>query len=129
MGDSIETLLAEREKTHGDYASVARVTQSIKRVMEVEPSYEELSDEHKQALEMIVHKIGRVIAGDPNIPDHWDDIAGYAKLASQAVDTNEPILDLIDQDRRLSDMAMFAEEPMVLPHGWGGGGTNTGTNK
>ena len=41
-----------------------------------------LSDTQKESLEMIVHKIGRILAGDPSFQDHWDDIAGYAKIAN-----------------------------------------------
>jgi hypothetical protein len=29
---------------------------------------------------MIVHKIGRILNGDPNYDDSWADIAGYAQL-------------------------------------------------
>ena len=29
---------------------------------------------------MILHKIGRIVAGDEMEPDHWLDIAGYATL-------------------------------------------------
>ena len=29
---------------------------------------------------MILHKIGRILNGDPNYADSWHDIAGYAKL-------------------------------------------------
>jgi hypothetical protein len=32
---------------------------------------------------MIAHKIGRIIAGDPDFRDHWDDLAGYATLIAQ----------------------------------------------
>ena len=31
---------------------------------------------------MIAHKLGRIVNGDPNYADSWDDIAGYAKLVS-----------------------------------------------
>lgn len=75
-------LLAERGKTHGDYAIHAAVTQHIKRAMHHYPGWDRLADVHKEALEMIAHKIGRIIAGNPNHKDHWDDIAGYAKLVS-----------------------------------------------
>lgn len=32
---------------------------------------------------MIVHKIGRILNGDPNYADSWHDIAGYATLIDQ----------------------------------------------
>jgi hypothetical protein len=79
-----EALLAERAKTHGDFAHHARLTQGLKEAMEREPNWAELSDSHKESLHMIVHKIGRILAGNPNFHDHWDDIAGYAKLGSDA---------------------------------------------
>jgi hypothetical protein len=45
-----------------------------------------LKPEHAESLEMIAHKIGRILAGNENFHDHWDDIAGYAKLGSEACD-------------------------------------------
>ena len=77
-------LLAERAKTHGSFEDHARVTQLLKMNMELEPNWNQLSDCHRESLHMIVHKIGRILAGNPNFRDHWDDIAGYAKLGSDA---------------------------------------------
>lgn len=79
-----EALLTERAKTHGSFEHHARVTQGLKEQMEGEPNWVALSDRHREALHMIVHKIGRILAGNPNFHDHWDDIAGYAKLGSEA---------------------------------------------
>ena len=45
-------------------------------------NWKSLSEVQKEALEMIQHKIGRILAGNPDHKDHWDDIAGYAKLVS-----------------------------------------------
>ena len=39
-----------------------------------------LKADQQEALDMIAHKIGRIINGDPDYADSWDDIAGYAKL-------------------------------------------------
>ncbi len=81
----IQATLTEREVTHGSFALHARVTQELKHVVNI---YSEgLNYEHQEALEMIFHKIGRIIAGDPYCKDHWHDIAGYALLAEK-VDKN-----------------------------------------
>ena len=32
---------------------------------------------------MIACKIARILSGDPNWRDHWDDIAGYATLVAE----------------------------------------------
>jgi hypothetical protein len=34
----------------------------------------------KESLHMIVHKIHRVLTGNADHDDHWDDMAGYAVL-------------------------------------------------
>jgi hypothetical protein len=40
-----------------------------------------------EALEMICTKIARILSGNPNDPDHWKDIAGYAELGGEACDS------------------------------------------
>jgi len=83
---SRDALLVERQKTHGSFTDNARVMQALKRTMEAEAGWAGLSDRHKEALHMVVHKIGRILSGNPLTHDHWDDIAGYAKLGSEACD-------------------------------------------
>lgn len=78
-----EEILTERGKTHGDFADHAMITQFLKRIMRTGKNWEALSDIQKESLEMNAHKIGRILSGNPNHQDHWDDIAGYAKLISQ----------------------------------------------
>lgn len=78
-----EDLLAERHKTHGDFKDHASCTQQLKAVMHETEGWSNLNHCQRESLEMIVHKIGRILAGDPDFRDHWDDIAGYAKLVAQ----------------------------------------------
>lgn len=84
--DAVKALLGERGKTHGDYTRHAAVTQDLKRCIHFwlnkrgEDGQPDLSDEAKETLDMIAHKIGRVIAGQWDHPDHWRDISGYASL-------------------------------------------------
>jgi len=82
---SIEKILEDRAKTHGDFAKHAQYTQRIKNVMKDTINWLALTHADKEALEMIAHKIGRILAGNPNEADHWDDIAGYAKLVGNQI--------------------------------------------
>jgi hypothetical protein len=75
-----DQLLAERGKTHGEYSEHAHTTQLLKDVMHESRNWEILSPMQRESLEMFAHKIGRILSGDPSFHDHWDDIAGYAKL-------------------------------------------------
>lgn len=91
---NVEDILAEREKTHGDYEVHASCTQALKRVVfnSLRRSGREvrISATQQEALDMICHKIGRIVAGDPNHKDHWDDIAGYATLVSKILASQQP---------------------------------------
>lgn len=80
---SLRDILSQRAKTHGDYATHASATVAIKRVIsDYTPPDKFYTDPQYEALHMIAHKLGRIIAGDADFRDHWDDIAGYAKLAA-----------------------------------------------
>ena len=79
----INTTLAERGKRYGDFAGHAGVTQRIKAEIVSAPRYARLTPSQREALDMIAHKVGRILNGDPNYPDSWHDIAGYATLVEQ----------------------------------------------
>lgn len=81
---STEQVLAERQKTHGSFEEHAALTQALKDTVRDSPGWNNLSWQHSEALEMILHKIGRIMAGNPNYTDHWVDIAGYATLGERA---------------------------------------------
>ena len=82
MTDKIDKLLKERGKVHGDFGEHARLTQELKGVAHTSGNWDELSYEQKEAIDMILHKLGRILAGDPNHEDHWADLQGYARLAA-----------------------------------------------
>ncbi len=82
MSESVENILLERGKRYGMFDSHAALTQQLKRVMGESIGWDGLSDSQKESLEMIAHKIGRILNGDPSYQDSWDDIAGYARLVS-----------------------------------------------
>ena len=80
---SIEQTLAERAKTHGHFESHAQICQALTGMARNSHGWHSLEDDQREALEMIAHKIARVLNGDPNIHDHWHDIAGYATLVAE----------------------------------------------
>lgn len=85
-----EDILNERQKTHGEFKTAAAIMQSLKEVMRRQPSYNGLSAAHREALEMIQHKVARILNGNANHKDHWDDIAGYATLAAREIPVAPP---------------------------------------
>ena len=83
---TVEDTLKERAATHGKYPDHAQCSQELKDVVrKFQMSWSRLTHCQREALDMIVHKIGRVIAGNADHADHWHDIAGYATLVEQEI--------------------------------------------
>ena len=84
MANNVSQTLKERGKKYGDFTTHAQITQELKDVVK---NYDgNLSPIHKEALDMIMHKVGRILNGDPNYADSWHDIAGYAQLVEERVE-------------------------------------------
>ena len=77
---SMSAILDERGSRYGSFVGHAKITQALKKQMRMTPNWEKLSDSQKESLEMIAHKIGRILNGDPNYADSWVDICGYSQL-------------------------------------------------
>jgi len=72
----VSDLLNEREQTHGRFEEVAYTARTIRYAM----VRDGLSAVQEEALNMIASKLARITCGNPDEPDHWRDIAGYAEL-------------------------------------------------
>lgn len=78
----LSSILSDRAKTHGEYIDHANFTQAIKDVIHHTTAWDQMTNHQRETLDMIAHKIGRILAGDPSFHDHWLDIAGYAQLSA-----------------------------------------------
>ena len=94
MTDSIDTILDERAARYGKFEDHARIAGVLKHEMRqfrrqggrAPVTWDGLAYDQQEALEMIAHKIGRILNGDPNYPDNFWDIAGYATLVARRLD-------------------------------------------
>jgi len=80
-----DQILAERNRTHGEFDENARISQALKLTLRDANGYAHLSMVQREALDMICLKISRIVSANPNVADHWTDIAGYARLAEVRV--------------------------------------------
>jgi len=78
----INKTLNERQKTHGEFVNHANISQNLKFQLKQNSNWLHLQLDQKEALEMIMHKVARILNGNPDIHDHWHDIAGYATLVA-----------------------------------------------
>ena len=97
---STEETLKERGERYGKFADHADITQALKSFFQGDnlfPMRDEVCErilsrwnmmesDQRECLEMIAHKIGRILNGDPNYGDSWRDIAGYATLVADRLE-------------------------------------------
>ncbi len=102
--NTISSLLDERSSRYGTFVSHAKISQDLKKIVRnglfekrlksrgvtlSGNQLKNLEDDQQEALEMICHKIARIVNGDANYADSWIDIAGYAKLVADRLAPNE----------------------------------------
>ena len=85
-------VLQQRGSRYGEFKDNADISQQLKSVMYSSANYASLPNDMKESLQMIAHKIARILEGDPYYDDSWVDIAGYAKLVANRLQgvSNEP---------------------------------------
>ena len=78
----VNATLDARAENYGKFKDGAALMQAIKRTLAAHAAKHDktFADDQWEALEMIVHKMGRIVNGNPDVVDHWVDIAGYATL-------------------------------------------------
>jgi len=79
----LDELLSERAARYGAFTDNAAISQALKERMRLTPRWDVMDPYMREALEMIAHKIGRILAGDPAYDDSWVDIAGYATRVAE----------------------------------------------
>lgn len=90
MTTDITTTLAERAGRYGAFAEHARIAQNLKRAMGDSPNWSKLTPDKREALEMVQHKIARILNGDPEYHDSWHDMIGYTKLVADTLTPEAP---------------------------------------
>jgi hypothetical protein len=85
----VQSTLSERGKTHGDFIQNGIFMQELKAKFRSYYGWDNLAPYQKEAIDMICHKLGRIMCGNPNMSDHWHDIAGYATLCENIILTGK----------------------------------------
>lgn len=86
---TIETILAERGATYGEYAEGSDLAMRLLAVVHSGAKYEEMNHGQQYAMFMFCAKMARLLNGDPDHVDSWSDIAGYATLVLETLKGDE----------------------------------------
>lgn len=72
--------LPNRDEQHGGMEAVGQLSQNLKAHLRDGKNWYRLTPAEAEALDMIAHKIARILSGaNPHDPEHWEDVAGYAQ--------------------------------------------------
>lgn len=84
----IDKTLDSRAQDYGKFIQGAEIMQMLKRMVHnyIEARGTKLAFDQREAIDMIIHKLGRIINGNPDKVDTWVDIAGYAKLVADRLE-------------------------------------------
>ena len=74
----IQETLRQRGEVYGSFDNNAEIAQQLKLI--VRRNNGGLAPAQREALEVIMQKVSRILTGDPSYKDNWHDIAGYATL-------------------------------------------------
>lgn len=84
----MKDILNERGSRYGSFIENARTTHFLKEQVRSSPSWSKMYADQREALDMICHKIARIVNGDPDYVDSWVDIAGYATLVVERLEND-----------------------------------------
>ncbi len=84
-----QAIIETREATHGDYGDQAATAQIMKDLFRHSRQWDKMQPHHRETLDMIAVKLARIVTGNPEEPDHWLDVAGYATLSYNLATTGK----------------------------------------
>ena len=87
--ESINKILQERGDNYGDFITQAYLSQQLKALVVKGENWGDMRPFQAEAMSMIIHKIARIINGDPDYVDSWRDVEGYAKLVADILESHK----------------------------------------
>ena len=78
----IEKVISDRGVNYGRFEDGAEIMQQLKLIAHTSQGWKKMKPIQREGMDMILHKIGRILNGDPSYADNWIDIEGYSKLVS-----------------------------------------------
>ena len=77
-------LLQTRQSTHGDFHENAIYAQQLRALFRTSPKWPQIHPVQREALDNLATKLSRILSGQAECRQHWEDVAGYAHLALDA---------------------------------------------
>ena len=79
----VRLTIRAREAVHGDLAIFASILTRFKSVARDTPNWSKLSETHRVAIDEMLRALTSALVANPDLREHYDDIAGYAISAAE----------------------------------------------
>jgi nucleoid-associated protein YejK len=113
----IKQTLNERGKRYGSFKGHAEVSQRLKVVVQEELETREkfLPPVQQEAVDMILHKLARIVNGDASYIDSWRDIVGYTQLVVDELLVTDGSTDVKTLPLEVIDGQLVVKGSKLLP--------------
>lgn len=91
----IDNTIQDRASKYGDFREQGRVAQNLKDAMRDSPNWDALPAYMKEGLEMIQHKISRMLNGEILYDDNVHDIVGYTKIMQDRMQQDREAMEIL----------------------------------
>ena len=81
-------IINAREDKYGSFEDGAKLMQAFKDTLRASEGFSRLYPYQREAVEMMTHKLSRIINGDGQYLDSWRDIVGYCQLVVDTMGKN-----------------------------------------
>ena len=108
----LASVLSERGSRYGTLMGNATISQGLKEILHNSTNWEAMPPDMREALDMIVHKISRIVEGDFNYDDSWIDISGYSTLIVERLHLT---LKQRQEDQEFTHLANMHNSGIVSP--------------
>lgn len=81
----LEGILQARGARYGKFTDNAKIAQLLKATLRIGKRWGDAAYDVREAADNICIKLSRMLTGDPEYVDNWDDIAGYAKVVADRI--------------------------------------------
>jgi len=113
----LEQTIAQRRGRYGPLIESGEVAMKLEDYLRSLPGWERLAYDQREALAMVMHKISRIMCGDPDYDDSWIDIAGYVQNVVNRLREEQKVAALTESLKKpgqeLSEVVAQEKQPQM----------------
>lgn len=113
MTTELEQTIAQRRGRYGPLIESGEAAMKLEDYLRSLPGWERLAYDQREALAMVMHKISRIMCGDPNYDDSWVDIAGYVQNVVNRLREEQKVAALMETLKEPSQIVAQEKQPQT----------------